>query len=51
MSVGLVYKSVWMLFPSSITVVSRKDTCCVEVSAVNLNGGMKRVDLVQEGHQ
>ena len=25
-----------MLLPSSTTVVSRKDTCCVEVSAVNL---------------
>ena len=39
MCVGLVYKSVWMLFPSSITIVSRKDTSCVEVSAVNLMEG------------
>ena len=51
MSVALVYKSVWKLSPSSITVVSRKDTCCVEVSAVNLVGRMEQVDLVQEGHQ
>ena len=43
MSVGLVYKSVWMLFPSSITVVSRKDTSCVEVSAVNLMEGLNEL--------
>ena len=39
MSVGLVYKSMWWLFSSSITVVSRKDTCCVDVSVVNLMKG------------
>ena len=41
MSVGFVYRSVWRMVPSRMTVVSREDTFSREHSAVNLMVGWK----------
>ena len=35
-SVSLVYRSIWIVVPSRMTVVSRNDSCSIEISAVNL---------------
>ena len=41
MSVGFVYRSVWRMVPSRMTVVSRNDTLSWDYCAVNLILGWK----------
>ena len=43
MLVGLVYKSVWIVVPSRMAVISRKFTRSSEHSAVNFIIGWKRL--------
>ena len=47
-SVGFVYKSVRIVPPSRMTIVSKKDTRCINHSAVNFNGHMEHVYPLDE---